>query len=51
MRCPTCHGDGWLLSFLHGLMEYWRCPACGGGGSRVQYAPAMIGPGSRKTQK
>lgn len=48
MICKLCHGAGTLMCMVNKVLEFWTCPACGGGGSRVQSAPAYIGPGTRQ---
>lgn len=40
--CSTCKGSGSLFSVHNGKREWWRCPACGGAGARVQHGPATI---------
>lgn len=52
MLCKVCPGTGWIatLTKANGL-EYWRCPCCGGSGTRIVYEPPYIGPGSEKANK
>lgn len=50
MLCKLCNGSGVFLLMQSGQPEYWECPCCGGAGVRIQYGPALIGPGARRKQ-
>jgi hypothetical protein len=42
MICKLCGGAGNLFCHQDGRREWWPCPACGGAGARLQFAPPSI---------